>query len=681
MPVLTRVALGWLGALAAIAATLWAPSPAAAAGTFTLTCTQTGGDTTTPYSITVDSVVNHNEASGCGGVATIPEGVTSLEWRPFTQDDTATNPHITSIVFPSTLTTIGIVGLQNLTGVTSLTIPASVTNFSSQAMPGMTGLSTLRIEGSSTTTTTVGYYALQWATIDLHVGNGSVTFNSTAMNDATIQSLTIDDTGSGSVSFGPESFKNQPLTSLTVPPRVTSIGDRAFSNNASLTEVDFGATTPGLTSIHADAFQNTPIASVRYCGGNTVLDAYLTASLPNADVFCSPTQVPSTPTIASTSVGDSSVTITATPGAANDGRALSNYAVQYSPDGNTWTTYTRTPASTNPSITVPSLTNGTGYQFKVAAVSLAGASSYSTPSASVTPRTLPGGPTGVTGTPGNGQVAVTWSAPGSDGGAAISDYIVEWRESAGPGAWTTFADGISTATAATVTGLTIGTAYDFRVAAVNVTGTGAFSAPSPSIVPAYAPPPSPPQPPTLAISPAAQVLSGIVGEPVTATAPFTLANFTLIPRYSIYPLLPEGLSLDPGTGVVSGMPTEAYTSTRHWITATAGGGSESAYSTLQLSVGPAPTPAPTPVMSVTGSGREEAGPRRVFVSLSTRGIAPGSQVQPWVIRADNSLARPGKPVTVGADGTVTWSRRTRVDLTVWFAHGDVVSLRVALPGR
>jgi hypothetical protein len=53
----------------------------------------------------------------------------------------------------------------------------------------------------------------------------------------------------------------------------------------------------------------------------------------------------------------------------------------------------------------------------------------------------------------------------------VTDYVVQHRLQ-GATAWTTFADGTSTATTATVTGLTTGTAYEFRVASVNAIGTG-----------------------------------------------------------------------------------------------------------------------------------------------------------------------------------------------------------------
>ena len=88
--------------------------------------------------------------------------------------------------------------------------------------------------------------------------------------------------------------------------------------------------------------------------------------------------------------------------------------------------------------------------------------------------TIPGAPTIGTPTAGNGQVTVTWTAPGSNGGASITDYVVQYSSDAGS-TWTTFSDGVSTSTSATVTGLTAGIAYKFRVSAVNGAGTGTVS--------------------------------------------------------------------------------------------------------------------------------------------------------------------------------------------------------------
>jgi len=101
---------------------------------------------------------------------------------------------------------------------------------------------------------------------------------------------------------------------------------------------------------------------------------------------------------------------------------------------------------------------------------------------SATPPVAPDAPTSLSGTAGNGQVSLSWTAPASNGGAAITDYAVQ-LSSDGGSTWSTFADGTSTATSATVTGLTNGTAYVFRVAAVNAAGTGAYTAASSSVTP------------------------------------------------------------------------------------------------------------------------------------------------------------------------------------------------------
>lgn len=88
---------------------------------------------------------------------------------------------------------------------------------------------------------------------------------------------------------------------------------------------------------------------------------------------------------------------------------------------------------------------------------------------------LPSAPQWLTGMRANHQVTLSWSYPAEDRGLPITDYVVMYKS--GKETWQTYADGVSSATTATVTGLTNGRCYEFRVAAVNVLGTGHLTTP------------------------------------------------------------------------------------------------------------------------------------------------------------------------------------------------------------
>jgi titin len=60
------------------------------------------------------------------------------------------------------------------------------------------------------------------------------------------------------------------------------------------------------------------------------------------------------------------------------------------------------------------------------------------------------------------------------GGLKITDYVIQYSADSGAN-WATVADAVSPALTATVRGLSNGTFYIFRVAAVTAGGTGAFS--------------------------------------------------------------------------------------------------------------------------------------------------------------------------------------------------------------
>lgn len=93
-----------------------------------------------------------------------------------------------------------------------------------------------------------------------------------------------------------------------------------------------------------------------------------------------------------------------------------------------------------------------------------------------------GAPTSVRALAGSQHVAVSWTAPSSDGGSALTDYTIEYSSDNGTN-WTTFADGTSTAVSAIITGLTHSTTYIVRVSAVNSTGTSSPSSNSSSVSP------------------------------------------------------------------------------------------------------------------------------------------------------------------------------------------------------
>ena len=84
-----------------------------------------------------------------------------------------------------------------------------------------------------------------------------------------------------------------------------------------------------------------------------------------------------------------------------------------------------------------------------------------------------GAPLNLIATAGDAEIAASWSLPGYDGGAAITDYVVQYSSDAGA-TWTTFSDGVSTTRSVTITGLVNGNTYKVRVAAVNADGTGPY---------------------------------------------------------------------------------------------------------------------------------------------------------------------------------------------------------------
>ena len=131
-------------------------------------------------------------------------------------------------------------------------------------------------------------------------------------------------------------------------------------------------------------------------------------------------------------------------------------------------------------------------------------------------------PTNVIGTTGDSSVDVSWTPPTNEGGASVTDFIVEYTEDSGTPAWQTVDDGVSTETSTTVTGLTNGTAYRFRVSAVNSFGTSAPSALSDAVFASG--------------TPGAPAITAIVSRDAALTVAFSAADSPIGIEYYEYQL-------------------------------------------------------------------------------------------------------------------------------------------------
>jgi alpha-tubulin suppressor-like RCC1 family protein len=263
----------------------------------------------------------------------------------------------------------------------------------------------------------------------------------------------------------PESDGGAPITSYVARAYsrgTDSVVATSFSSSSSTRSLTLAGLTDGtLYDIGVVASQDNSSQSnaIAAAGSESIRTTVMAGRLP----------APTSLTISDLSSG--SVTLQ-WPSVSNaTGISITEYSVKYVLGATTSTTTASTSLCTAGvcAKTLTGLTNGSQYTVSVASTSSNGTGTYST-TISATPRTVPGAPENIAVESGNASLTISFSAPTSNGGNAITSYTATATLS---GVTIATQSVGATETTAALVGLVNGTTYNIQVSATNDEGSSA----------------------------------------------------------------------------------------------------------------------------------------------------------------------------------------------------------------
>ncbi len=469
-----------------------------------------GGSAVTGYRVTTYAGLVAEAMTTVGNVTTdVVGGLTNGDTYSFTV--TAINGVGLGATtdFSNTVTPATVPGAPSSVSATGGDADATVT-WAAPASDGGSAVTGYTVVASDSTTPANGGETCSWTT-------GPLTCTVTGLTNGDTYSFTVWATNS--VGLGPSSPASSPVTPATVPGAPSGVSATAGDVSAIVTWTapasDGGSPVTGYTVVASDS--TTPANGGETCSWTTGPLTCTVTGLTNGDTYSfavgatnsvglgpaspgsntvTPATVPGAPSGVSATAGNADATVTWTAPASDGGSAVTGYTVVAS-DSTTPANGGETCSWTAGPLTcmVTGLTNGDTYSFTVWALNGIGLGPSSPGSNPVTPLTVPGPPSGVSATAGDVSATVTWTAPASDGGSAVTGYTVVASDSTTPAnggetcSWTT---GPLTCT---VTGLTNGDSYSFTATAVSAVGQGATSTTSNAVIPGTVP-----DPPTISLA-------------------------------------------------------------------------------------------------------------------------------------------------------------------------------------
>ena len=198
---------------------------------------------------TSDDVIGNYAFSDCSGLTSLilPSSVTSIGYSAFYGCI-----RLTSLTLPSSVTSIGSSAFEGCRSLTSLILPSSVTEIGNSAFSGCSGLTSLTLPSSVTSIDGRAFYGCS-SLFGLTLPSSVTSIGSSAFEACYgLFSLTLP---SSVTEIGESAFRGcSSLASLTLPSSVTSIGKSAFEGCSGLTSIYVSWESP--LSIDASTFKD-----------------------------------------------------------------------------------------------------------------------------------------------------------------------------------------------------------------------------------------------------------------------------------------------------------------------------------------------------------------------------------------------------------------------------------------
>jgi hypothetical protein len=463
---------------------------------------------------------------------------------------------------------------------------------------------------------------------------------------------------------------NTPLLHPTLRESGTVLKQAAAwkTNKAAVTAYAIGSTVTVDSSSGSaiDVPVTLPEGTVNQTGGAAFGQAYagersaqvpFTASQTQQYVLPAGAGYPVTPTVSAAPVigtatgGSTTATVSWTAPTDTGNTAITGYEVRVVDSTDTQIGALRPAAAGASSLAVTGLTNLTSYRFQVHALNVVGASPYSALSNAVTPTALPGVPALDTVTPGNTSATVTWTAPASSGASAITGYSIQVYRS---GALINTIAVPASPLSRTFTGLINGSPHTFAIAAVNASGSSAYTAQSAAVTP------------TVGAAPGTPAFGTITAGNATATVNWTAPASTggsAISGYSIRVYRSGALintvavPASPLSRTFTGLTNE---SPHTFAIAAVNAGGTSPYSAISAAV----TPTAGAVPGAPTTGAVTAGNATATVNWAAPASTGGSAISGYSVRVYrsgtliNTVAVPASPLSRTFTGLINGSPHT-----------------------